>query len=183
MPGARFPTAQSLFETFPELAKLYSAQPPDIPSIAFAQQLAMTDRFDEALTFCAHLLPRRDALWWACKNVRILLGDRLQTRNTCLLAAEAWVQKPEEEERLAALQAGNMGDSEEPPTWLARGAGWAGGLLVSHPKSPVPVPHYMTARACRVALVLGSARVNPKERPALLRACIAEAVKLAETGL
>ncbi len=183
MPGARFPTAQSLFETFPELAKTCAAQPADMPSIAFVQQLAAAENFDQALTFCAHLLPRREAVWWACKNVRRMLADRLQNRNTCLLAAEAWVEKPDEEERQAALQAGNIGDSEDPLTWLARGAGWAGGLLVAHPKRSVPVPHHMTARACRIALMLGSARVDPKERPALLRASIAEAVKLAETGL
>ena len=41
----------------------------------------------------------------------------------------------------------------------------------------------MTARAARIAIVLSAGMVSKKERAARLGNCIAEAIKLAESGL
>jgi hypothetical protein len=183
----RFPTARSLFETFPEAALKAAEAPADAPSLAFLQNLAAAEKFEDAVTFCAYLLPRREAVWWACRSARALLGDGADDSapgKTSLLAAEAWVRNPDDEHREAALRIGSAGDVNDPMTWLAMAAGWAGGMFVSHPKNPVPVPQYMTARACRIAVLLLSARL-PKEpeRRARLRACIADGAGLAEAGL
>ena len=51
-----------------------------------------------------------------------------------------------------------QGDSNDPVTWLALGAGWSGGALLAHPQHLVPVPAYMTPRAARIAILL-SARI------------------------
>jgi hypothetical protein len=183
---ARFPTALSLFETFPEAAGKTgqtAASPTEVPSIVFLRNLAEEEKFEDALTFCAYLLPRRESVWWACRCVRALLGEIAPSQAACLLAAEAWVHKPDDEHRQAALEIGKSADDDNPATWPARAAGWAGGMFVSHPDQLVPVPQFMTARAARIAVLLSARLVSPLERAARLQACIADAIDLVETGL
>jgi hypothetical protein len=183
MTHIRFHSARSLFEAFPEAAAKIAEPAKDEPPLVFARGLAEAGKFGDAVTFCAYLLPRRESVWWACRSVRALLGGRTPEQDPCLLAAEAWARKPDDEHRQAALEVGAPGDGDDPATWLARGAGWAGGMLVSNPKNPIPVPHYMTARASRIAVLLSARFIDPQGRLACLRACVADAAKLAETGL
>jgi hypothetical protein len=183
MSRVRFATARALFETFPETFKKIKTAPTDQFPINFLKDLMSQSKLDDAVTFCSFLLPRREAVWWACGCARALLDDLRQSRAPGLVAAEAWVCEPDDERRQRALDVGTKGDSNDPLTWLALAAGWSGGMLVSHPQKQIPVPPYMTARAVRIAIVLSAGMVSKKERGARLGNCIAEAIKLAESGL
>ena len=96
-----------------------------------------------------------------------------------LQAAEKWVADPSEENRRAALDIGTKAASNEPLTWLALAAGWSSGTFAS---TPFPVPAHMTARAVYVALLICSRIASANERMARLQTCIAEGIRLAETG-
>lgn len=184
MPQVRFATARSLFEAFPELSKKLAVAPTDEPSIAFVRRLSADKMLEDAVTFCAHLLPRREAVWWGCLSTRAFRhGDAMPGRLEGLLKAEAWVYEPTDQNRRAALEFGTASDSSDPLSWLALGAGWSGGMLVSNPKVSVPVPQYMTARAIRTAILLGARQISPVERPFRMQASIADGIKLVETGL
>ncbi len=183
MSRVRFATVRALFETFPEVAKRINAAPTDQFPIEFLKGLASQGKLDEAVTFCAYLLPRREAVWWACGCARALLGEIPQGQGTSLLAAEAWVCDPDDDHRTTALEIGTKGDSNNPLTWLALAAGWSSGSLVANPAVRAPVPPYMTARTARIAILLSAAKIGGVEREARLRSCIAEGIKLAETGL
>ncbi|HMA75455.1 MAG TPA: hypothetical protein VKP67_28805 [Xanthobacteraceae bacterium] len=184
MSRVRFATARALFETFPKSVTNIAAAPTDDPPVTFLHKLVEAQKFEDAVTFCAYLLPRREAVWWACGCARTLLGDIAQNRAACLLMAEAWVYEPDDQHRQAALELGMQADSNDPLTWLALAAGWSGGMLSSHPQMPAPVPPYMTARAARIAVQLSAHFAKKKnELPAYLQACIAEGIKLAENGL
>jgi hypothetical protein len=179
----RFATAQALFETFPELSQKISAKPSEQFPTKFLQALVAADKIEEAVTFCAYLLPRREAVWWACGCVRTLLGHIAEDRVAALLAAEAWVKEPDNERRQAALELGTNGHCDDPLTWVALAAGWTGGFLVSGPQRSIPMPQYMTARATRTAILISALSVNRDQRPAHLQACIADGTRLAENGL
>lgn len=183
MSRVRFATARALYETFPEVSDKIGIPPTDQFPIEFLKDLASRGKLDEAVTFCAYLLPRREAVWWGCACARASLGEIPQDRSACLLAAQAWVYNPDDERRKAALELGTKSDSNDPLTWLALAAGWSGGVLVMLPNLPVPMPTYMTARAVRVAVLLAAAKTGKHQRTARLQACIAEGMKLAETGL
>jgi uncharacterized protein DUF6931 len=184
MSHVRFATARALFETFPQTVTKLSVGPTDDAPVTFLRNLSASGKTEDAVTFCAYLLPRREAVWWACGCVKSFLGDVAAGRPASLDAAEAWVRVPNEEHRLAALEVGTAGDNNDPLTWLALAAGWAGGLLASHPKMPaVPVPQYLTARAARIAVLLSAQHVKSPERASRIQARIAEGIKLAEAGL
>jgi hypothetical protein len=169
----RFATIRALSESFPEALENIGAEPTDEPPIAFLNRHAAAGRPGHAIEVCAYLLPRREAVWWGCASARTLLGGRLQGDAAGLVAAEAWVQEPSEENRQRALDVGTSAASNEPLTWLA---------LAAFPPTPFPVPPFMTSRAVRISLLISMGRVNPENRPKLLQSCLDEGIRLAETG-
>jgi len=183
MTHVRFVTAEALLETFPEVVGKISVPAAHQFPLDFLKSLSTQGKLEDAVTFCSYLLPRREAVWWSCGCVRTLLGEISEGKALALLAAEAWVNKPEADLRLAALDIANRSDPDNPMTWLAFAAGWSGGNLFSHPGAPVPMPTSMTPRACRFAILLGAHFVRRPERADRLRACIADGIQLAETGL
>jgi hypothetical protein len=183
MSQTRFVTTLALFETFPRSVTGIAAEPTDEPPTVFLKKLSAQHKFEDAITFCAYLLPRREAVWWACACVRALLGDVAASRAGPMIAAEAWVYDPDDEHRRTALEMGRQGDSNDPVTWLALGAGWSGGALLAHPQHLVPVPAYMTPRAARIAILLSARFFKPEQYTARMQACIVDGIKLAETGL
>jgi hypothetical protein len=179
MSRIRFATIRALFESFPEALRNIGATPTDEPPVAFLKRLVAEGKPDQANFVCPYLLPRREAVWWGCESARTLLGDQSRSDAAGLAAAEAWVQEPTEENRRAALDIGTKAGSNEPMTWLALAAGWSSGTFAS---TPFPVPAHMTARAIYVALLICSRIVSLQERPRRLQICIAEGIRLAETG-
>src|ERR1700674_3454978 len=117
MSDLRFATARALYETFPEVTKKIGAAPTDQPPIDFLNALTSQGKVADAVTFCAYLLPRREAVWWACASARALLGPIPRERGAGLAAAEAWVYEPDDKHRHAALEIGTNGDSNDPLTW------------------------------------------------------------------
>jgi len=180
MSRIRFATARSLYETFPASVTGLTLAPTDEPPVTFLQKLADAEKLEDAVAFCAFLLPRREAVWWACGCVKAFDIDA--TRAAGLRAAETWVREPSEEHRLAALEVGGSGNSDDPSTWLALGAGWSGGMLSAHPKMPAPTPQYLTPGAARTAILLAAHGLAPAERTSRMRTRIAEGIKLAEHG-
>lgn len=180
MSRLRFTTARALFETFPSSVTRITAAPTDDSPVVFLKKLSAAEQFNDAVTFCAYLLPRRTTVWWACGSVRAFLGDIAPDRTAGISAAETWVHEPSEQNRLIALDVGNKGDSNDAPTWLARAAGWAGGILGANPQASVPVPQYLTPCAARIAILLSANGLDPAQRTSRMRARIAEGIKLAE---
>jgi len=182
MSMVRFATAEALFETFPELSQKIGARPTEQFPIAFLRSLIAAGELEDAVTFCAYLLPRREAVWWACRSVRTSSGQIEGDRAAALLCAEAWVREPDDAHRQAALELGTKGHCDDPSTWVALAAGWSGGFLVPGPHHAIPMPQYMTARATRTAILINALGVTWNGRPAYLQACVAEGARLAEHG-
>jgi hypothetical protein len=98
------------------------------------------------------------------------------------VAAETWVRNTTDANRVQALHIGTNSDNSDCITWLALGAGWAGGMLSTAPTPPVPVPQYLTARAIRIAVLLAARHISASGRPGRMSICIAEGIRLAERG-
>lgn len=178
MNRVRFATIRALGESFPEALQNINAVPTDEHPTAFLRRLAAEGQFEHAVSVCAYLLPRRETVWWGCSSARKLLGGS-QVAGAAVAAAEQWVQEPSEENRRTALEIGSSADSNDPLTWLALAAGWSSGTFAP---TPIPVPSYMTSRAIRVSLLLCLRGLGQEERPKRLQPCLAEGIRLAETG-
>jgi hypothetical protein len=192
MSRVRFATARDVFETFPMAGTLISSEATDELSVDYLRKLVAKGKIDDAVSFCAYLLPRREAVWWACRTVRTFLGDGPVPNAGCLQAAEAWVQEPDQAHQEAAQDVATRSDRNNPVTWLALAAAWSGGVVSIEGSPRIAPPPQLTAHAVRVAILLtarqtippeSAAGQTPPERSPRLRACIEDGISLAENGL
>jgi hypothetical protein len=175
MSRLRFLTARDLIEAFPNVESELAVEPTDEPSLKFVDKLAAEDQ-SKAVSFLAHLLPRREAVWWACQSVRVLAPERNASEEAALQAAEEWVKQPEDEKRQQALQAGTEGKHLSPTTWLALAAAWAGNQTAQG----FPIPPQQTAKAAGTAIIVAGSKLLPAQRNPAIRKCIDNGKRMAE---
>jgi hypothetical protein len=178
MSRLRFMTANEVFETFPDLVDDIRTPPSLEPPPAFLRVLAAGDTPEDALTFAAYALARREAVWWGCQCVRSVADIVPGSEDTCLLSAEAWVRDPEDARRIEALRLGNESDRRGPTPWLALGAGWSGGNISLLGGAVVPSRPDMTPKAIKTAILVALARVGARERAQRLNLCVDGALRL-----
>ncbi|MCZ0737641.1 DUF6931 family protein [Phreatobacter sp. AB_2022a] len=179
MATLRFATARDVAEAFPTLAEDMLAEPGEHEPLAFLRALADGETPEDAISFCAYVLPRRDAVWWACRSVRALASPGAAVEDVALTAAEAWVRAPSEASRIEAMQAGQAASSAQATTWAAFAAAWSGGNLSVGEHAGAPAPAHLTAKAVRACLLIALARISATERRDRLRACIEGGIRLA----
>ena len=179
MSRIRFATARDLFETFPAVREDMEARPTDEPPLVYLSSLMGSETPEDAITFCAYMLPRHESVMWGCQCIRGLLPARTPEEEEALRAAEDWVREPEESRRRAALDVGSNGSRSTATSWLALAAGWSGGSMMPPDQPPVQAPPHLTAKAVRAAVLTALARVPVKQRRDRLKLCLQEAVRLA----
>jgi hypothetical protein len=142
--------------------------------------LSASARPSDAILFLSHLLPRREAVWWALQCVRALLGEA--AADEALRAAEIWVRAPEDENRQAALRIANDSDRRKPTTWLAFAAGWSGGSMVPPDQNPTPPPSGACAMAANTAIMTAVTAGAPRAVVERIVACAEAGVRFASGG-
>jgi hypothetical protein len=169
--GLRFKTARDLFAACPAASQDMTAIPTDQPSLEFCRSLLAGRIPEEAITFCAYLLPGRAAVWWAHECLGEL-AEVLDAQDGDLLAAvRDWVSEPGESRRLAALDMAKAAQAMTPAVWIALAAG-------SDETSPLAMrmpgaagrQWLFAARAVNTGILAGLARVAPADREPVLTA-------------
>lgn len=119
---------------------------------------------NEAARLAAHALPKREAVWWGCMCARAVPDPALLPVDAdALLAAEAWVRKPNEETlRRAAMEAAQRTAFRSPEAWAAVGAFWSGGSMAPAGQPVVPPPDHLTGVAVSGGVVLAAVRLRPE---------------------
>lgn len=181
MARVRFATAKDLFDTFPTAGTdVGVVDAGDMRSIDFLLQLAGRGDFRAALSFCAYLLARREAVWWGCQSLRKIA---LEPGEGALIdAADRWVREPDDDRRRQALDLGSKGDTSLAGCWICLGAGWAGGTIKADAEHSVPVPSHATAQAVRVGMILAAGRLEAEAYGPTLRRWIDAGAELAQAG-
>lgn len=182
MSNLRFFTAREVFEAFPGAAGEMAGTPQDDAEapLDFLTRLLASPTPEDAVSFCAYMLGRREAVWWACACHRLFGPPADREDEKALLMAEAWVREPEEHRRRAALALGLSGNHDFAGTWLSLAAGGAGGTFVINGQAGPPIPADMTAKAVRSAVLISLARLPIRERAARLPACVDICRRLAQ---
>ena len=120
-------TAQELSAEVPLSGEARSLLDPAMPPLAFLDALSAQAYYTDAVQFLSRALPKREAVWWSCLCTRDLPADDKQPELAGgLNAAEAWVYKPNEENRRKAEKAANAIKISHPARWTAMAAFWSG---------------------------------------------------------
>jgi hypothetical protein len=176
----RFASAGNVFAAFADLKR--AAKPPtdDCGPLDYARALLASPRPTDAIIFIAHLLPRREAVWWALQCVRAMLGA--SGDDEAVRAADKWVRAPDEDNRRAALAAASAGDLNAPTTWLAFAAGRSGGSLSAPDKEPMPAPPSACPMAANTAIMMAACAGDPHGVVQRITACAEAGIRFAEGG-
>jgi hypothetical protein len=174
----RFTTARDVFEAFPSAHQDINTAPRDQPPTAYLRELAKGQTPDDALAFCAYLLPRREAVWWASQCVRALLSEPTAADEAALDAAEQWVREPAEANRRRVLAAGLGANRRCASTWVALAAGWSGGPMVVSNYGGPPAPPQLTAQSAFTAIEIALGR--SKDRAGEISRCVERGLRILE---
>ncbi|MCS6933042.1 MAG: hypothetical protein NZM27_12625 [Acetobacteraceae bacterium] len=140
-------------------------------------------RFPEAVRLAAHALPKREAVWWACMCARAVPDPALpEADRKALAAAEAWVRRPDEANRRAAMAAAQATRMQSPEVWAAVGAFWSGGSMAPEGQPVVPPAEHLTGVAVSGAVVLAAVRRRPERAEARFARFLESARDIASGG-
>src|SRR5688572_20387384 len=111
----------------------------------------------DAVTFLAHAMPRREAIWWAWACARRAAGEQPEpTVQAALQATEQWIAQPSEEHRRAAAAAAERADFGTPAGCAGLAAFFSGGSIAP-PNLPATLPtEFMCAKAVTGAVSLAA---------------------------
>lgn len=158
--------------------------PTEQPPIEFCRDILAGRIPEEAITFCAYLLPDRAAVWWAHECLSHLSELLDGTDHELLAYVRDWVGEPDSHHRAAVSQAEATAPTT-PGAWIALAAGWhdngsiAGGSVVGA-EAPSALQPFPVAHAVNASVLAGLARVALADRFAVLSAFVEMGIQMAE---
>jgi hypothetical protein len=176
----RFADAADVFAAFPRL-ELVAARPlGPMEPLAHARHLIASPRPAGAVAFLAHVLPRREAIWWGCQCVDAILGPA--ARDEGMRLATQWVRDPSEPLRREALALWQAAAQRLPTPWLARAVGYSGGSLLAPEQPPTPPAPDDCALAVNAAIILAATSAAPALILPWVRSCAEAGMDFAAGG-
>lgn len=176
----RFEVATELYRAIPEIEEDVTARPDGHSSVDFITALAASPTPEEAITYCAYVLPRRFSVWWGHECLKKIDDTLGEIDRQMLELAAAWVGALDEDSRYRALDAAMATKSKTPGVWVALAAGWSSGSMVGPDLPPVPPPPYLTARAVNAGILSALARIDYEHRDEHLQRFVRMALLLAQ---
>ncbi|GGF34582.1 hypothetical protein GCM10011611_46020 [Aliidongia dinghuensis] len=176
------PTRSKLRALEPALLRPRLKLPPDHAALydeadgpgALLDRLVERRLLVEAARLLAYALPPREAVWWSCMCVdHAAPADLPVPERQALDAAEAWVRRPDAENRRQAAWAAAAAGYQAPGAWAALAAYW------SRPERPDDL---RGGRGVETAVDRTIARHTPAERAPLLASFIASGRDIARGG-
>jgi hypothetical protein len=153
------------------------------PPAQFVNELIAGGKFEQAIQFFAFALPPREAVWWTCICARTQFVESTpQPQNAAVEAAEAWVRKPSEEHRRAAMACAQATDLRSPAAWAAVAAFWSGGSLAPADLPAVPAPPHLLGVAVAGAITLAAVQTDPQHAEQKRAHFVAAAIDIANGG-
>jgi hypothetical protein len=141
--------------------------------------LAKEGAFAKAVRVQAHLLPKRQAVWWGIVCVEAAGGELPAAEADAQAAAYAWVEKPGENSRRACEVAANKTKFDGPGSWLAMAAFWSGGSIAPEEMGEIAPDEKLTGQAVSSSLMIAAVAGDATKAKDRYRAFLAKAPDIA----
>ena len=178
----RFTRAKQVFETYPALQEMVREPSTAMTPEDFAVELQQSDEPLTAVAYFAHVLPKREAVWWGLKCVSGLDRTAKESDKQLLALSENWVREGDEEARAEVHSAAEAAKDDSAAAWIGLAAGWSGGSLSPNPDYKVEMPDDLTAKAVNTAILIALGGVPPAERDEALNSCLSAGLSFAGGG-
>jgi len=176
MKQPRFTTVQDLFEVYSRAADDVGEADPGMGSLEFLQQLVEKRKWEPAISFCAYLLPKTEAVAWGCRSLRRMTNQFNVDVERALVYCDECAAEPEEWRRTRALTLGNRINQRAAAAWLALAAGWSGGSVMPPEYDHREATPEQTARAVRLALFIGLAYLARDATDGIMKSCLEDGI-------
>ncbi len=178
MVNLRFSTVKQIAEAFPTVSKDLAISNSLLHPVEAVEQLVEKGEIVRALTLCAYMLPRREAVQWLCECLQEYRGNFSEIDAEWLNLAEAWIKNSSEKNRSTALTAAMNSGFLTAPAWAAAAVGWSGGNISPDPDKPVPPFPYLTGQAVKTAFLIAYWDLFGDERDVRGKNCVGRALAL-----
>lgn len=167
-------SARDLFLACPAIARDMKAPATDRPPLEFCHTLLAGRVPEEAITFCAYLLPERAAIWWGHECLRNLAELLADVDLKLLAIVHDWVADPDNPRHRAALSSVIDMSPVTPAAWIVLAAAWR------DPAFNMASTGYPAAHAVNAGILTGLASVSRVDRFAVLSAFLEMGVQIVE---
>src|SRR5690606_18599095 len=117
---------------------------PDHRPDSYITELIDGGQMADAVRVLAALLPAREAIWWAWMCARTTAGEEATPEVVAALGAiENWLREPSDQNRRAAMEAGEVADLATPAGCVALATFFSGGSIAPAEVDPVPPPPFV----------------------------------------
>lgn len=146
-------------------------------------RLCQADQWQGAIRLCAHALPTREAVWWACMCAdHTAPAELAEPDRVVRVASEEWVRRPSDATRRAAMARAQDAGLVSPEAWTGVGAFWSGGSMSPEGQPAVEPAPDLFGTAIAGSILLASVRVEPSRQPGRLRRFLDSARDIAAGG-
>jgi Family of unknown function (DUF6931) len=155
---------------------------PDRAARQYFDVLVKRKLYADAIRFLAHVLPAREAVWWAWSCARDAAGDEPPARVlTSLDTTKRWILEPSDENRRAAFEAGELMDFNGPAGIVALGVFLSGDTMGPPDAPQAPAGPHAAANALAGSICMAAA-FKPEGVNERFLAFIARGVERADKG-
>jgi hypothetical protein len=136
----------------------------EIAPVEFVRVLLEQQKHHDAVRFLAHLLPKREAVWWACQCARQAAAtDPPHAVTAAIKAAETWVAELNDATRRAAFPAASAAGLATAAGCAAMGAFASDGSLAPPEAPAVPAGEYLTAQMVAGSVIIAAVDDTPEK--------------------
>ena len=130
----------------------------------FLNVLVEKQQFPDAVRFLAHVMPKREAVWWAWMCARRAAGEEpAPPVQASLQATEKWIKEPTEENRRAAMKAAEEADLKTAAGCAGLAAFFSAGSLAPPHAAVVEPGEFLAAKAVTGAVIFAAVGVEPEK--------------------
>jgi len=138
---------------------------------------------NDALRLFAYALPKREAVWWACQCARQAEPEPSVPADAEIIqASEAWVYRPTDQARRAAMDLAMKTGFDRAAHWPAAAAFWSGGSIAPPTAPPVEPGDSLTGNAVAGAVLLALVQPDPAAADKKRQRFLVQALDIAEGG-
>jgi predicted component of type VI protein secretion system len=142
--------------------------------------LAEQEKFQDALRLRAHLLTKRQAVWWGCLCARELDAPLAAAQTAALRAAANWTAEPDEKHRRVAEQSAETAKFSGIGAMLALSAFWSDGSMAPEGNPDVPPDERLTSQGVSAALISAAYHGDPTKATDRFHAFLAKGKDIAD---
>jgi hypothetical protein len=177
------PAAEPLVEMAQLSDQARALLKPAMPVRPYFAALIDAGLVTDALRLFAYALPKREAVWWACLCARQAQPEPPNPADVEIIkASEAWVYRPNDQARRAAMDLAMKTGFDRAAHWPAAAVFWSGGSIAPPEAPPVEPAESLTGNAVVGAVLLALVQPEAGAAEQKRRRFLAQALDIADGG-